>query len=631
MHKLILTFLAICLAYAAAVAQPYVSRLGRFEVDQISGCAPLTVNVTIRPGFTCNGGSPCDMDYEGDFTFESLDFTHTYQQPGTYVLRILFQGLLPAFDDITITVVPNVQPTFQIYSCTGNSSQLAVTDTNYDEYVINYNDGSPEVVVPRGPLARDTHTFATAGGKLVSVKGRNAGSDDNCNARNWTLTAMASLPTPTINQLQVVDATTIRLDFTNVQQNILYKLEIATNTNGFQPFRDVSNSTTQTITGLNTASNYYCFRMGVFDPCSNTLLAYSNIICSADFDATAINSGNRLVWRTSSVGVSNYSFSRNPASTAALSATPPQTTLDDTDVSCNVEYCYQLTTLYANGSRSTSLSQCVTAFTDEAPVATQNISIQVTDATSLDLHWTQDPLYTPAEYTIFKAGVEVGKTTLPTYSDNFFLLNAGACYAISYVDACGNQSATSTAACPINLSAALQPDNSVVLSWNAFNGWSNGVSNYTIERYGSDGQLLGSVDAGTGITFTDAQADANNQVIVYRIVATAVDGGIVESISNEVTITRQPNIYHPNTFTPNSDGLNDTFQVMSQYTNTVEFMVFNRWGEMLFYTTDLSVAWDGTYKGSIVPEGTYVFRAFLTDMSGTKYERSGNVVLLRKR
>ncbi|HTF18136.1 MAG TPA: gliding motility-associated C-terminal domain-containing protein, partial [Chryseolinea sp.] len=343
------------------------------------------------------------------------------------------------------------------------------------------------------------------------------------------------------------------------------------------------------------------------------------------------NSANRLQWRTNSTGVSSYAISRNPASATTLSATPPQTTLNDTDVVCNAEYCYQLTTLYANGSRSTSLPSCATAFSDQQPAATQNISIQVTGANSLDLHWTQDPLYTPAEYTVFKAGAQLGKTAQPTLSDNLFLLNAGECYTVSYVDACANQSAMSATACPIVLSGVLQPDNSVVLNWNAFNGWVNGVDHYTLERYGSEGQLLGSVDAGSAATYTDTEADANNQVIAYRIVATAADGSVVESISNEVVIVKQPNLYHPNTFTPNSDGLNDTFKVMGQYTNTVEFMVFNRWGEMLFYTTDLTVAWDGTYKGNAVPEGTYVFRAFLTDMSGVKYERSGNVVLLRKR
>jgi gliding motility-associated-like protein len=290
-----------------------------------------------------------------------------------------------------------------------------------------------------------------------------------------------------------------------------------------------------------------------------------------------------------------------------------------------------MTTLYANGSRSFSLSSCATAFSDVAPAATDNISIQVTGNNTLDLLWTQDAAYTPAEYTVFKDGAKNGTTAQATYTDPVFILNAGSCYAVSYVDACGNQSAVSTTACPIILSAILQNDNTVALSWNAYNGWVNGVDHYTIEKYTSDGQLLQSLDVGTVVTFTDTQTDADNQVIAYRIVAHAVDGSVAESTSNSVIITKQPNIYHPNTFTPNSDGLNDTFQVMSQYTASVEFMVFNRWGEMLFYTTDLNVAWDGTYKGNAVPEGTYVFRCFLTDLSGLRYERSGNVVLLRKR
>lgn len=629
MLRIGLIIAVLCLACVSAIAQPYVSRLGRFEVDQIKGCAPLTVNVSIIAPAVCSPASPCDMDYESNNNFQNLLYTYTYTQPGTYQLRILFQTL--GFDDITITVAPNIEPSFDIFSCSGNSSHLTVTDTNYDEYVINYNDGTPDVVVPRGALARDDHTFATSGNKLVSVRGRNSGSDDNCNMRNWTINAMATLPTPTISQLQVVDANSIQLDFTNVQQNILYKLEMATNTGGFTPYRDVSNASSQSIIGLNTSSNYYCFRMAAFDPCSNTLLAYSNVVCSADFDVTAVNNANQLAWRTSSAGVASYTFSRDPASGMALTAPAGQTSLDDTGVVCNVEYCYQMTTLYNNGSRSISLSSCATAISNQTPAVTENISTQVSGDGTLELFWTQDPAYTPAEYSVFKAGAPYGKSTTPTLTDNGFLLNAGACYTVSYVDACGNQSPVSNPACHINLSAALQDDNSVTLSWNSYNGWANGVDHYEIERYGKDGQALGAVDTGTSVTYTDTESDPDNQMIIYRIVAYAVDGAVVESISNEVVIIKQPNLYHPNTFTPNSDGLNDTFQVMSQYTEEVEFMVFNRWGEMLFYTTDLNVAWDGTYKGSAVPEGTYVFRCFLTDNAGARYERSGNVLLLRKR
>ena len=64
----ILLFLSCQVFFAQA--QPYVSDLGRFEVDQKKGCAPLTVNVTIRPPFVCNGANPCDMDFENDGNFQ---------------------------------------------------------------------------------------------------------------------------------------------------------------------------------------------------------------------------------------------------------------------------------------------------------------------------------------------------------------------------------------------------------------------------------------------------------------------------------------------------------------------------------------------------------------------------------
>lgn len=625
MRRLLFALALVCAGSSAALAQ-YVSTNGFFEVDQISGCAPLTVNVTAP---LCTFGSPCEMDYEGNLSFQNLVFTYTYTQPGTYNLRILFQTL--GFDNITINVVPNTMPEVQAFKCSGNGVQFSIPDAMYDEYLIDYeSDGTTDLIVPQNTTATYNHTYATPGMKLIRVHGRNFGAADNCSPRFIPINASASLVTPAINLLQVNDASSIALSFGSVEPNVLYKLEIATNTGAFQPLRDVYNSATQTVTGLNTESNYYCFRLGVFDPCNNTT-TYSNVICSADFDVTAVNNANRLAWRTSSLDVSSYSFSRNPLPSATLSATPPQLTLDDTDIVCNTEYCYQMTTLYANGSRSISLTDCAVAISTQPPTTTENISIQVTGSTTLDLLWSQDPAFTASEYSVFKAGSAYGKSAQPEFTDNAFLLNAGECYAISYVDACGNQSARSAEACHINLSAALQTDNTVALSWNTYNGWLNGVDHYIVERYSSDGNLLSAVDAGANLTYTDTEPDPDNQVIVYRIVAYAVDGGVAESISNGATIIKQPNIYHPNTFTPNADGLNDTFQVISQYTAEVEFMVFNRWGEMLFYTTDLNVAWDGTYKGNTVPEGTYVFRCFLTDMSGVKYERSGNVVLLRKR
>ena len=120
------------------------------------------------------------------------------------------------------------------------------------------------------------------------------------------------------------------------------------------------------------------------------------------------------------------------------------------------------------------------------------------------------------------------------------------------------------------------------------------------------------------------------RLYVYRITAIANDAGISSSVSNTIIIIKEAILSYPTAFTPNGDGKNDDFKVFGQFTAAVEFKVFNRWGELLFITEDLGKGWDGSYKGSAMPEGTYVFRAFLTDHAGRTSERSGTVVLLRK-
>jgi gliding motility-associated-like protein len=204
------------------------------------------------------------------------------------------------------------------------------------------------------------------------------------------------------------------------------------------------------------------------------------------------------------------------------------------------------------------------------------------------------------------------------------------CYRISYVDACNNKSPGTADICPIKLIPTLEPDNSVTLSWTAYEGWQNGVDHYIVEKFNAQGQLLQSVNVPTGTTYTDSQQDADNQIIIYRVTAIPSEAGITASVSNAFTITKQPNLFHPTAFTPNNDGLNDTFNVYGQFISTFEMRIFNRWGEMMFVTQNLDEGWDGHYRGSLMPEGTYVFRATITDQTGRTFEESGPFVLLRK-
>jgi gliding motility-associated-like protein len=88
-------------------------------------------------------------------------------------------------------------------------------------------------------------------------------------------------------------------------------------------------------------------------------------------------------------------------------------------------------------------------------------------------------------------------------------------------------------------------------------------------------------------------------------------------------------IYMPNAFTPNGDGHNDVFKILGDNIVLNEFRVFDRWGEMIFETKDITQGWDGTYRGEMLP-GNYVYWISYRGCNdnGVKILK-GNVVLIR--
>jgi len=612
----------------------YVSRLGRFSVDERRGCAPLTVTITntnlITAGF-CTGGNPCDIDWGDNSTPQQNVFTHTYTQPGTYLLRVLYQNL--GIDDIQIVVTPNTPPAFDIFTCGGNQVQVRVTDTSYDAYIINFNDGSPEVQVPKGTLATSNHTYTTSGNKTISVRGKDVNADDNCGSNTLPVAALAVLPAPFINELNVINATTIRVDFASAP-NVLYRLEVATNSNTiFQLAQNVYNTSTATVGSIRPDDNYYCVRLGAFDPCNNVTV-YSNIICSANFDAVAQNNQNNLTWTTNSSGVTNFSIGRD----GLLFGSTASTTFIDNNVVCKTEYCYQLTSNYANGSSSISLIKCVTAFSTDIPTSINNATAQVA-SNGVDVEWQQDPAFHPVEYNVFRKQGSgnlqlIGKSSTPDFFDNTYQTEDEFCYQVNYHDVCDNNALTGIEICPIRLSGNLTPENFSSLTWSSYSGWTGGVNQYIVEKYNSQGQLLQAVTIGPATTtFLDSDIDPNEQVNRYVIKADANQAGLGQAISNEIVLVKEPKLFYPTAFTPDRQGPveNEIFRVFGQYIAQFEMQIFNRWGELLFSTTDMEMGWNGTFRGKDQPEGTYAFIARLTDLSGNSFTRSGSVVLLRKR
>jgi gliding motility-associated-like protein len=85
----------------------------------------------------------------------------------------------------------------------------------------------------------------------------------------------------------------------------------------------------------------------------------------------------------------------------------------------------------------------------------------------------------------------------------------------------------------------------------------------------------------------------------------------------------------PSAFTPNGDGENDIFYVYGGPFKTLEFRIYNNWGEVIYISDKQSEGWDGTRKGIDQPIGVYVYTVFAVTEDGEEHRLSGDVTLLR--
>jgi gliding motility-associated-like protein len=88
--------------------------------------------------------------------------------------------------------------------------------------------------------------------------------------------------------------------------------------------------------------------------------------------------------------------------------------------------------------------------------------------------------------------------------------------------------------------------------------------------------------------------------------------------------------FAPNIFSPSEDGPdeNNTLCIAGECILELNYQVFNRWGELVFETTDNSVCWDGMYKGKPVGSGVYAYKLYARLANGTTVERSGSLTVV---
>ena len=158
-----------------------------------------------------------------------------------------------------------------------------------------------------------------------------------------------------------------------------------------------------------------------------------------------------------------------------------------------------------------------------------------------------------------------------------------------------------------------------------FHDHSTGVIDSWTWTFGNGG--AGSSMQNPHYTYPDSGSYSTMLIVINNT------GGCADTAYHIVRIDPITTCYYPNSFTPDEDGNNDEWRMHGTNILTVDFemLVFDRWGELMFSTTDFSTGWNGRRgnTGELVESGVYVFKIHYVDFSGLGHEEIGQITLIR--
>jgi len=121
----------------------------------------------------------------------------------------------------------------------------------------------------------------------------------------------------------------------------------------------------------------------------------------------------------------------------------------------------------------------------------------------------------------------------------------------------------------------------------------------------------------------------------YQVIITN-EQGCTASSNFPIIVLNTRNIYIPNAFSPNNDGLNDIFQIFAgkNVVQVNDFAIFDRWGELMYRNQDFvpdnsTMGWDGQHRGKFMQSGVFVYYAEIEFTDGAKVLFEGDFTLLR--
>jgi gliding motility-associated-like protein len=155
----------------------------------------------------------------------------------------------------------------------------------------------------------------------------------------------------------------------------------------------------------------------------------------------------------------------------------------------------------------------------------------------------------------------------------------------------------------------------------------NSFFGHTYQWYFEDGIPLQSNQEDVQVSFPDGIAGSYGVTLI-----TTSQLGCVDTMEYDLIVFPEVIIYAPNTFTPDGDEFNQSWLIHMEGVDPYDFelLIFNRWGEVIWESHDITIPWDGMHKGKPVEQGMYNWVVRAKDiLNDGRYIYNGHVTIIR--
>ena len=613
---------------------------GNFSIDKAKVCVGSPITIT-APTTIINAGY--NFQYDGKSSVDKIVLSSTktfsYTSPGSYTVVQVGSGGGAATGTILcreVVVLPVDPVKFTARGCSGRRAIVTVdasTLGQYDSYEIYWGDGIREQKTRADVSVDLSHTYTNAGSYTITVQGiYNAPASCRSTLTTATpITVTSAASQPIITSLKTTSDTGIDIAY---QTGTGLSVQLYQKVNGNYTATNQKGSGSGTFSVQTDAKQVQCFQVVAQDACNSAALT-SDEVCSLVLNVAAANKQNNLSWQPYAGTASQFRFYRlyrNGGVNGQVTNRTTGTYADANNITCGTQYCYSIEAT-VGPTLVTSQPVCATGINSNAPDSLDNVVVSI-ENNRPRLVAALPTTGAPTTYTLVisrsngpsgpfqQVGTVANKNTF--VDDSADPSTTSYCYQVAYQSNCGLTSKPSKPVCTVLLSSKTNKG----IDWTVDSPFTpEGVDNYILEVVDSLNGTKREIPISGNTHYEPDPNDPNLQTQRYRIIAVSANGTI--SYSNFFTFRREARILVPDAFSPNGDKLNDTFLAKGIYFDQYRMVVYDRWGEVVYTTTDKTQGWDGKINGQLAEQGQYMYRIEVTDLTGFQTVRTGAVLLVR--